>query len=58
LLLGDCFFLVSRSFGLKTTLDEAGYFAIISMGRIGRSTRLPAQLGHTLLKRVLAQVLQ
>jgi len=48
----------SRSFGLKTTFFEAGYFAIISIGRIGRSTRLPAQLGHTLLKRVLAQVLQ
>jgi hypothetical protein len=48
----------STSFGLKTTFVEAGYFSIISIGRMGRSTRLPAQLGHTLLKRVLAQCLQ
>tara|TARA_R110002126_G_scaffold277373_1_gene423178 strand:+ start:19981 stop:20211 length:231 start_codon:yes stop_codon:yes gene_type:complete len=44
--------------GSKFFFVAAGYFSIIFNGRIGRFTKLPAQLGQTFLKISKAQVLQ
>jgi len=48
----------SKSLGLKILIVDAGYLSNIFEGRIGRSTKLPEQLGHTFLKISIAQVLQ
>jgi len=48
----------SKSFGFKIGLIEAEYFSISFLGRMGRSTKLPAQLGHTFLKISSAHALQ
>lgn len=39
----------------KTRFDEAGYFANKCLGRIGRSVKLPPQLGHVPARTSLAQ---
>jgi hypothetical protein len=51
-------FTSSKFFGLYISFFDAGYFSIIFNGRIGRSTKLPEQLGQTFLKISIAQVLQ
>jgi hypothetical protein len=51
-------FAVAKSFGLKIFLVDTGYFLTILDLLIGRSTKLPEQLGQTFSKRVTAQVLQ
>jgi hypothetical protein len=47
-----------QPWGLKTRSVEAGYFASIACGRIGRTEKPPPQLGQRPLSRVSAQSLQ
>ena len=51
-------FAFSKSFGLKMGWVEAGCLSISFCGLIGRSTKLPEQLGHTFSNISMAQVLQ
>jgi len=52
------FFKEVKSLGLNTRVTEAGYFSISFLGRVGRSTKLPEQLGHMFLKSSSAHFLQ
>tara|TARA_B110000091_G_scaffold209576_1_gene250986 strand:- start:1215 stop:1481 length:267 start_codon:yes stop_codon:yes gene_type:complete len=51
-------FALFKSFGENFPTAATGYFTIISDVRIGRSTKFPAQLGYTFLKRPIAHDLQ
>src|SRR4051812_40968512 len=44
--------------GLKTRWVDAGYFASIAAGRMGRLAKLPAQLGHFRFRTPSTQFLQ
>jgi hypothetical protein len=44
--------------GLKTRSVDAGYFASIAAGRLGRVTSSPPQFGHTPFSTFVAQSLQ
>jgi len=46
------------SFGLRICLVDTGDFMIMFDGRIGLSVKLPAQVGHTFSKIVIAHFLQ